>query len=129
MLLDKWFFLGNRLEAILKTNLPLYGKKKQQGPSPSVGSAVSVEDYDMGDVFMVGRSLTYADILTAHLVTWFVEECGTEAMRSMPLLVARQHKVFSLPGIKEFIQSRNYYPVGDLAYVTQVSATLGRDIK
>lgn len=98
MMIDKWSFLGNRLEAILRTNLPLYGKKKQQGPSPSVGSAVPVEDYDMGDVFMVGRSLTYADVLTAHLVTWFVEECGTEAMRAMPLLVALQHKVFSLPG-------------------------------
>lgn len=100
VMLDKWFFLGNRLEAILRTNLPLYGKRKQQGPpNPSVGSVVSVtEDYDMGDVFMVGRSLTYADVLTAHLVTWLVEECGTEAMRTMPLLVALQHKVFSLPG-------------------------------
>jgi len=95
MMLDKWSFLGNRLEAILRTNLPLYGKKKQ-GPGAAVGSVV--EDYDMGDVFMVGRSLTYADILTAHLVTWLVEECGTDAMRSMPLLVALQHKVFSLSG-------------------------------
>ena len=25
---------------------------------------------------MVGKSLTYADILVAHITTWMVEECG-----------------------------------------------------
>ena len=49
-----------------------------------------------------------------------VEECGSSVVQDMPLLVQLQNQVISLPGIKKFIKSVNYFPVGDLAYVNQV---------
>lgn len=47
MLKKKWGGISERFEAILKIN---------------------------GGVYMVGSATTYADILVAHLLTWFVEE-------------------------------------------------------
>ena len=47
MLKKKWAAFSERFEAILKIN---------------------------GGIYMVGEATTYADILVAHLLTWFVEE-------------------------------------------------------
>jgi glutathione S-transferase len=44
---NKWVQFSTRFEAILKLN---------------------------GGIYLVGSSLTYADILVAHVLTWFVEE-------------------------------------------------------
>jgi hypothetical protein len=44
---DKWAFIASRFEAILLTN-------------------------KLG--YLVGSSLTYADVLVVHILTWFVEE-------------------------------------------------------
>jgi glutathione S-transferase len=74
------------------------------------------------EVHIVGNALTYADVLVAHLVTWLVEEVGPGAVESMPLLVQLQNQVISLPGVKQFIRSVNYFPIGDSAYVRQVGA-------
>lgn len=43
----KWHKLSARLEAILRKN---------------------------GGIYLVGESLSYADILVGHMTTWFVEE-------------------------------------------------------
>lgn len=43
----KWLKMGTRLDSILKAN---------------------------GGVYLVGNGLSYADILVAHMTTWFVEE-------------------------------------------------------
>lgn len=76
--------------------------------------------------YMVGNSLTYADILVAHVTTWFIEECGPEIVENLPYLVALQVKVISLPGINAFIKSRLYCPLGDEAYVKQVQTVLDK---
>lgn len=91
---EKWAFVGARFEAILITN------NKEN---------------------MVGKGLTYADILVAHITTWMVEECGPDVVDRMPHLVNLQNKVISLPGVSAFIKSRNYYPIGDQQYIDQVS--------
>lgn len=111
---DKWSFIGGRLEAIIQSNMPSAIQLNKKNPaSPPIVHA---------NVFMVGRSLTYADILVAHLVTWMVEECGTDIVKDMPMLVALQNQVISLPSIREFIKSINYFPLGDATYVEQVIA-------
>ena len=43
-------------------------------------------------------------------------------MDSCPNLVGLQNKVMDLPGVRAFIRSANYYPVGDEAYVSQVKS-------
>jgi len=121
---EKWSFVGGRLEAILRANLPpdhpLIPKKKGEAPTAAVPAAGTAE------LYMVGTSLTYADILVAHITTWMVEEFGSSLVAYMPLLVALQCQVISLPGVKRFIRSVLYYPVGDVEYMEQVNVTLGR---
>jgi glutathione S-transferase len=85
----KWLSLGSRIEQILKLN---------------------------GGQHLVGSSLTYADVLTAHALTWVVEECGSDTVESMPALINLQNSVISLSGVKEFIRSSAFYPIGDAAY-------------
>lgn len=130
---DKWSFVGKRLEAILKNNLPA-DHPAVLSTIPATGSvdrgaaATKVASPKLGDapVHMVGSSLTYADVLVAHVTTWIVEECGKEAVEGMPLLVLLQNQVISMPSMMRFIRSVNYYPPGDAAYVQQVNVTLGR---
>lgn len=98
---DKWLFVGGRLEAVLKAN---------------------------GGSFLVGEKMTYADILTAHAVTWYVEECGPEVVAEMPNLIKLQNTVISLRGVNGFIRSSAFYPIGDKAYVDQVCLVLDRSI-
>lgn len=96
----KWAFLAARYEAVLK-----------MGPSKD---------------FLVGESLTYADVLMAHATTWYIEECGPEIVEDFPYLVALQIRVISMSGLDAFIKSRNFYSVGDAVYCTQVETVLGR---
>jgi glutathione S-transferase len=91
---EKFLSVGARFETILKKN---------------------------GGVFLVGDSITYADILLAHAITWFVEELGPEILDDMPLLVGLQNGIISLADIQSFIRSKNYYPIGDAAYAAQVN--------
>ena len=76
--------------------------------------------------FLVGRSLTYVDVLLAHLITWYVEEIGTDILDGSPLLLQLQIKIMSLPSVKSFIKSNQYYALGDANYCTQVDTVLGR---
>jgi hypothetical protein len=116
---DKWAFVGGRFEAILRSN--------QQHSVSGARQVISYENIP-SIVYLVGKSLTYADILVTHIATWYVEECGGEIMVDMPLLVQLQNAVISLPGIRQFIKSINFFPLGDKSYVDQVSRVLGRKI-
>mmetsp|Transcript_2845 Transcript_2845/g.5992 ORF Transcript_2845/g.5992 Transcript_2845/m.5992 type:complete len:305 (-) Transcript_2845:94-1008(-) len=131
---EKWSFMGKRMEAILRNNLPathpavIMTRPTQAGSQAAtavVPGSVINPDQDT-PVHMVGSSLTYADVLMAHLVTWLVEECGPEIVAHTPLLVILQIQVISMPSMKRFIRSDNYFPIGDKAYVEQVNTVLGR---
>lgn len=50
---DKWSVFGARFEAVLQRN---------------------------GGEYLVGNALTYADVLVAHVLTWFVEEVSEMCM-------------------------------------------------
>ena len=97
---EKWAVFGSRFEAVLQRN---------------------------GGRYLVGNALTYADILVAHVLTWFVEECGPEITVATPLLVNLQNTIIELPGIKAFIRSPLYWPKGNDAFVTQCYRVLGRN--
>jgi glutathione S-transferase len=75
--------------------------------------------------FIVGDALTYADIMVAHCLTWYVEECGPSILDSFPGLLDLQNNVISIPNIKRFIRSTLYFPVGDIAYAEEVFSILG----
>lgn len=98
---EKWAGLAPRYEAILEGN----GKK-----------------------FLVGDSLTYTDVLMAHAITWVVEETEVQSVELFPNLVALQNTVINLPGVRAFIRSQLYYPVGNSEYCDVVSAVLARKI-
>lgn len=100
-MLAKWAKFGPRFEAVLAAN---------------------------GGKYLVGQSLTYADVLMVHCLTWYIEECGHSVANNLDLLVELQHKVFALPGVQAFIKSELYYPLGDNAYAESVSTVLGRKI-
>ena len=63
----------------------------------------------------------------AHILTWFVEECGPEIVENMPYLVDLQYRVLEIESVKKFIRSAKYYPLGDDAYCSQVQLVLGRE--
>lgn len=117
---DKWSFIGGRFEAILRSN----ARKQQQA---STSSSANTSDKN-SVVYLVGDSMTYADILVAHITTWFVEECGPEITQDMPLVVALQNEIISLPSVRGFIKSINFFPIGDDAYVEQVRKVLNRHV-
>ena len=126
---DKWAFIASRFEAILQSNNTALHNPNKSGKLVSKpqdnttdASIKSVDD----KVFMVGRSMTYADILVAHIMTWFVEECGESIAEPFPYLVTLQNQVISSPGIRKYIQSVHYFPIGDDAYVMQVKKILNR---
>lgn len=119
---EKWSFAGGRFEAILKHNLDELYPSKPSAVSPAMAQLARGEL----EVHMVGSALTYADVLVAHVTTWIVEVCGSEAVSDMPLLVTLQCQIISLPGVKKFIKSANFFPIGDRAYVEQVGTVLGR---
>jgi glutathione S-transferase len=111
----KWAKCGHKLEDILQQNNRRGRRSAEVGnDSPATGP------------FLVGSSMSYADVLAAHLVTWVVEELGADSVRLFPLLVDLQHFVISLPEVDAFIKSDLYYPIGDAAYVLEVNSTLGR---
>mmetsp|Transcript_17774 Transcript_17774/g.17854 ORF Transcript_17774/g.17854 Transcript_17774/m.17854 type:complete len:253 (-) Transcript_17774:155-913(-) len=95
---ERWESVGSRLEALLIGN---------------------------GGKFMVGSSMTYADILVAHCITWYVEECGPNIMIPYPNQVDLQVSIISLPCIQHFIQTPQYYPPGGEDYVVHVSEIMG----
>lgn len=138
LLKEKWQFMGQRFEAIIRANTRATRRKQQQqqqrnssnsnnesSNSSEGGGEAAKKSSDIvydpsAQYFLVGEALTYADVLVAHVTTWFVEECGSEIVQDMPFLVHLQNQVISLPGIKQFIKSAHYFSLGDEAYVDQV---------
>lgn len=135
----KWAFIGQRFEAILRSNrMQLAQQQKRQlsidakanasasstvsGSNNTASSSALVKKTATASVnYMVGSALTYADILVAHITTWYVEECGPEIVADMPMVVGLQNAVISLPGVTKFIKSIHYFPLGDRAYLEQVN--------
>ena len=70
----------------------------------------------------------YSVLYVAHILTWYVEECGPGLMADMPYLIELQNTILNISSIKSFIRSSNYYPIGDDAYCKQVCQVLGRKI-
>eukprot|EP01039_Chlorochromonas_danica_P007126 gene7126-7879_t len=128
-------FVAGRFEAVLAANL----RHRPSSSSSSTATATTpssvhpiadIAAYNAlpGQVFLVGKGLTYADVLAAHLTTWFVEECGPDLLKDKPLLVQLQNQVISLPGVKAFITSKLFYPIGDQTFCDQVRRVLDRPI-
>lgn len=93
----KWFEIASRLESIVEAN---------------------------GGKHLVGTDLTYADVLTAHCITWYVEEIGPDIVENTPLLVELQNMVISLPAMQDFIKSSLYFPLSGTDYVVEVLKVL-----
>ena len=81
-----------------------------------------------GSPYLVGESVTYCDVLLAHVLTWFVEEAGGDLMKDFPLLVDLQILILQKESLQRFLAGRQFYKVGDSAYCKQVSDVLGRKI-
>jgi len=56
--------------------------------------------------FLVGNKLSYADFAIATAIEMFIEKLGSDVMEKYPALQAHQVKVFSAPGIKEWVAKR-----------------------
>jgi hypothetical protein len=68
----------------------------------------------------------YNSACAAHMLTWYVEEIGADVTAHMPRLVDLQNRVISLSGVRAFIRSAEYYPIGDARYCEMVNMVLGR---
>jgi hypothetical protein len=122
---DKWRFNASRFEAVLRGN-------SSSSSLPATPRDVgSLESYNAtpGNLFLVGQGLSYADILVAHMATWYVEECGAEVLQGFPLLTQLQVQVISLPGVRAFIQSQLYFSPGGQVFADQVRRVLARDVR
>jgi glutathione S-transferase len=76
--------------------------------------------------YCVGTSRTYADILVAHCLTWYVEEVGRDVLDPYPALIDLQNAVISIPEVRRFIRSTLFHPIGDVGYANEVLDILGR---
>eukprot|EP00981_Chlorochromonas_danica_P010643 scaffold3296_cov159-Ochromonas_danica.AAC.10 len=101
---ERFDFVAGRFEAVLAANL----RHRPSSSSSSTATATTpssvhpiadIAAYNAlpGQVFLVGKGLTYADVLAAHLTTWFVEECGPDLLKDKPLLVQLQNQVHPPP--------------------------------
>lgn len=90
---------------------------RNKGPNPSK---------PIPSPYIVGDKVSYVDILVVHAVTWFVEELGEDIMEGLPRLVDLQHIVLEKESLRTFLGSRQYFPIGDDRYCTQVNTVLGR---
>lgn len=75
--------------------------------------------------FLVGNSLTFADVLAAEALTSYLE-CIDGALDPYPKLKALQERVVALPGLKKYLSSDQRYSKPDDAYVINVAKVLQR---
>lgn len=103
---ERFDFVAGRFEAVLVANLRHRPSSSSSSAAATTSTAVAtnpsfvhpiadIAAYNAlpGQVFLVGKALTYADVLAAHLATWFVEECGPDLLKDKPLLVQLQNQV------------------------------------
>jgi glutathione S-transferase len=76
----------------------------------------------------VGNSVTYADVLLAHCLTWYAEELGADICEGMPYCLDVQFAVMQKDSLQAFLGGGQYYKVGDAAYCDQVATVLDRAI-
>ena len=101
LLKQKWAFYAERFEAIILNNNPhlalaakekaakAQGKKiaaKKAAPAKKVEGEVEAAAPATPSGFLVGSSLTYADVLVAHATTWYGYHCD-EMNLLRPLLL------------------------------------------
>jgi glutathione S-transferase len=100
-----WIKGGTRLEMCIERN-----KKKGKG------------------AFLVGDCVTYVDVLLAHCVTWYAEECGSEILEDFPYCLAVQHAILSNSetGMRKFLSGNQWYPLGSTEYAAVVSEVLNK---
>ena len=53
---------------------------------------------------------------------------GADITAHMPRLVDLQNRIINLAGVRQFIRSSEYYPLGDANFCGQVNAVLGRTV-
>lgn len=82
LLRDKWQARASRLEQGLKAN---------------------------GGVYLVGKSVTYADILVAHALTWYVEEVSQSILLSFGFRVALLLSLSLPPGFPSRVQLDTFF--------------------
>lgn len=120
----KWAFLAARYEIIIQSNHVRQGQSNGQGAKQQQTASNGKSNGKNQPAitgYLIGDSMTYPDILLAHVTTWFVEECGPDLVENMPGIVELQNKIISLPGVQSFIKSKNFFSVGDLDYCQQVT--------
>lgn len=114
---EKWFLQATRMEMCIERNTKLKLKGGIGGGKEKGKTAC-----------LVGAGVTYADVLLAHCLTWYVEECGADIVSDMPLLTEIQYAVLSKPSLQAFLGGKQFYPLGDAAYCEQVATVLARPI-
>lgn len=79
------------------------------------------------DTFLVGPSVTLADIALAEALSTLVDITGGDALLApYPRLVALYAAVLAMPGVDAYLKSPLRFPLGDAAYVVNVDTVLGR---
>lgn len=82
-----------------------------------------------GAAYLIGDCITYADIMLAHMLTWYAEECGQEIVTDeFPWMLAVQHAVLEKDSLRNFLSGNQFYPLGGKTYAAQVGEVLGRKI-
>jgi glutathione S-transferase len=117
----------NLSDKVSKSSVPFSSSVSEEATTTVKQQQQKQEDHPEDDeirYYLVGNSLTYVDILVAHVTTWFVEECGAEIVEDMPYLTNLQNQVISMPSVKKFIKSSHYFPLGNETYVAQVCDVL-----
>ena len=79
--------------------------------------------------YLVGDCVTYVDVLLAHVVTWFAEECGGGILEDMPYCVQVQHNILAKESLQKYLGGPQFYKLGDDKYCRKVSEVLGREVK
>jgi glutathione S-transferase len=77
--------------------------------------------------FCVGTRLTFADVVLAEALTAYLE-WAPDILADTPLLTALHARVLSTPGIADYLQSEQRYPMAGNTYVMDVASVLQRQL-
>ncbi|MEH6546642.1 MAG: glutathione S-transferase family protein [Sneathiella sp.] len=77
--------------------------------------------------FCVGKRLTFADVVLAEALTAYLD-WAPAILADTPFLTALHERVLSAPGIADYLQSEQRYPMAGDTYVTDVASVLQRQL-
>lgn len=97
----------------------LYARFKKFGPRFEARLAAN------NSVFCVGARLTFADVVLAEALTEYLAWCPN-ILEDTPQLEALHGQVLSHPGIANYLQSAQRYPLADESYVIDVARVVQR---